>query len=96
MLWFDCYSIIKNECDARCQSCGCCPVCEDFHSGASLASDYHYTRKDFFIYWLKNIFIDKITFRRLRLDFWMWRFLRTPEGKEWKKELSNIIKKKQT
>jgi len=73
MLGLSCYSIIKNECDGRCQSCGMCPLCDDHHAGLP---PRHYTRWDHFKYVFWRTYIPAINPRH------HWRMYKMKKGVE--------------
>lgn len=32
MIFLSCYSLIKNDCDGRCQGCSSCPIAKKYHN----------------------------------------------------------------
>lgn len=87
MILFNCYSIIKNECDSRCQGCSYCPICDDFHNG----SNEKITRYRMFKYWLTIVwdFIDihkTYKLRKAAREFW-----ESKEGREHLEKLKEAM-----
>lgn len=101
MLFFDCYSIIKNSCDARCQGCGCCPICDsnwDYYRevmiGEQVTEYPKTTRMEMFKHWLE-IFFDEINIiGRIYDGYKLRQFWKTPEGKHFIELMKSLNKKK--
>jgi hypothetical protein len=89
MIFLDCYSLIKNQCDGRCQSMGMCPLCQVW--SGELPEGTKMTRWLYFKYFLKCLHHE--LFIRRKSEKAMKDFMETDEGKKMIEDVVASIKK---
>lgn len=90
MILFDCYSIIKGNCNGSCQGCGCCPYCDEFHGNWKEGKAI--TRWVMFKYWLGLLWFE--VYGRRKMKKVCDEYFNSPEGKASLQKIVDKIKTK--